>query len=70
MKYLRSYVIITCIILPWMTAPETPRDEPTPDPVAEVCQCCLPAQEPDWECADWQAVNGKHPDFIKDEWNY
>jgi hypothetical protein len=41
-----------------------------PESVGVVCECCLPAVEPDYECADWQAEWGKQPDWIKEEWNY
>jgi len=30
-----------------------------------VLTCCLPAVEPDWECADWQAEWGKQSEWIK-----
>jgi hypothetical protein len=67
MNLLRAYVIITCSIF-WQTPEEHVNEQPTPQPET-VCHCCLPAQEPDWECADWQAKNGKVPEWIKGEWH-
>jgi hypothetical protein len=70
MKYAYTYVLTCCVWLPYYTAPQPTQLTPEPESVGVACECCLPAQEPDWECADWQAKWGKHPEWIKEEWNY
>jgi hypothetical protein len=67
LNIIRFITAFNCAVIPVITAP-TP-EQPTPEPksVGVVCECCLPAQEPDWECADWQAKHGKHPEWLKNE---
>ena len=70
MKYLYLW-FTTCVVLPFFWH-DRPPDPVTiePEHAGVVCECCLPAQEPDLECHEWQAFHAlqKEKFHIKEDW--
>jgi hypothetical protein len=68
MKYAYAYVLTTCVWLPWYNRPQPPKPMPEHESVGVVCECCLPAVEPNTACFEWQSHFGKTPEWIVEEW--
>ena len=70
MKYLYIY-FATCCVLPFFWN-DRPTDPGTIDPehTGIVCDCCLPAMEPDLACHEGQAFYAinKAKFIIKEDW--